>query len=277
MTFSIIGHCKDGNEWGIAVASKFLAVGAYVPAAEAGAGAIASQATGSQKVKKEGLELLRSGQSATKMLDKFLKSDEKKDERQIGVIDASGMPASYTGSMCQEWAGDLTFEDSKGSYAIQGNMLQGQSVVEAMAKSWHNLHHESDLAVKLVTCLSAGQEAGGDPRGKQSASVMVVSAGKGYGGESDVLIDLRSDDSLDPIEDLKRMLKLHQFYFGTTPDNLLLDFENCRKEVEVLLAERGYKTGDVSADLYNWMGKENLEERWHAGKIDPIVLEHLRI
>jgi uncharacterized Ntn-hydrolase superfamily protein len=278
MTFSLIGQSKDKKIWGVAVASKFLAVGSFVPAAKADAGAIATQAYGNLAIRTAGLEMLQKGMPAQEMLDTFLAEDPQREERQIGVVDAKGNAATFTGKRCQAWAGGRAENHPKGSYAAQGNMLAGPKVVDAMVQAWLGLENEPSLAKRLITSLTAGQEAGGDPRGKQAAAVLVVSKGKGYGGLSDIVVDLRSDDSPEPIAELLRMLDIHELYFGSTPEEKLLDIDDTLlNELKPLLKKVNYDTGDVLQDLYNWMGRENFEERWHANnKIDPVVLTQLQ-
>ncbi|CAA9270651.1 MAG: hypothetical protein AVDCRST_MAG76-3353 [uncultured Acidimicrobiales bacterium] len=276
MTFSMVGRSADGRELGVAVASKFLAAGAYVPAAAAGAGAVATQAYGNLALRTDGLDLLRGGTSATQLLDEFFRDDPKREERQAGAVDANGDAATFTGQRVQGWAGGRTGRGPGGSFAAQGNMLVGPEVVEAMAASWRG-DPGGPLARRLLTALRAGQDAGGDPRGKQAAALLVVAPGCGYGGLSDVVVDLRSDDSPEPIGELERMLDLHELYFGRTPEDELLPLDPVLAgELHGWLAKAGYDSGDVARDLYDWMGRENFEERWHEGKVDPVVLEHLR-
>ena len=277
MTFSIVGRSPDGVALGVAVASKFLAAGAYVPAAAVGAGAVATQAYGNLALRTDGLALLAGGASATQVLSQFFRDDPKREERQAGVVDARGGAATFTGSRVQVWAGGCTGKGPEGSFAAQGNMLVGPEVVDAMAASWRRGDGHGPLARRLLTALRAGQAAGGDPRGKQAAALLVVAPGGGYGGLSDVVVDLRSDDSPEPIGELERMLDLHDLYFGRTPEAELLPLDGERaEEVRVRLATVGYGSGDVARDLYDWMGRENFEERWHEGRIDPVVLTHLR-
>lgn len=262
---------------GVAVASKFLAAGAYVPAAASDAGALATQARVNLDLKTRGLQLLRRGRGAAELLEEFLRDDPHREERQAGVVDRSGAAATFTGACAQPWAGGRTGQGPEGSYAAQGNLLAGPEVVDAMVRSWLSSASTPSLARRLVRALAAGQEAGGDPRGKQAAAVLVVSPGAGYGGLGDVAVDLRSDDSLEPIGDLDRMLDLHDLYFGRTPDVELLTYgDSLVGELRERLASVGYRTGDVQLDLYNWMGRENFEERWRADRLDPVVLEHLR-
>ena len=276
MTFSIVGRSPDGDALGVAVASKFLAAGAYVPAAAAGAGAVATQAYGNLALRTDGLARLRAGASATQLLDEFFRDDPKREERQAGAVDANGDAATFTGRRVQGWAGGRTGRGPEGAFAAQGNMLVGPQVVEAMVRSWRD-HPGQPLARRLLRALRAGQDAGGDPRGKQAAALLVVAPAGGYGGLSDVVVDLRSDDSPEPIGELERMLDLHELYFGKTPEDELLPLDPVlARELQGWLAKAGYDSGEVARDLYDWMGRENFEERWHDGKLDPVVLEHLR-
>jgi uncharacterized Ntn-hydrolase superfamily protein len=278
VTFSIVGRSADGSALGVAVASKFLAAGAYVPAAAAGAGAVATQAYANLALQTRGLELLAAGRAAPDVLDEFFADDDRSGERQAGIVDARGGAATFTGERTQGWAGGEAASDpSVGSYAVQGNMLAGPEVVAAMVDAWRTGPVGASLARRLVGALDAGQRAGGDPRGKQAAAVLVVSPGAGYGGLSDVAVDLRSDDSPEPIGDLYRMLDLHELYFGSTPDDqLIVPDAVLVEELRRRLAVTGYATGDTWRDLYDWMGRENFEERWHDGRVDPVVLDQLR-
>jgi uncharacterized Ntn-hydrolase superfamily protein len=277
MTFSIVGRSADGTEMGVAVASKFLAAGAYVPAAAADAGAVATQAHVNLQLRTRGLEMLAGGLPAAGVLDEFFADDPQRAERQAGVVDAHGGAATFTGDRCQPWAGGTARTDPAGAFAAQGNMLAGPGVVDAMVEAWLAGNGAAPVARRLVAALRAGQDAGGDPRGKQAAGLLVVSPGAGYGGLSDVVVDLRSDDSPEPIGDLERMLDLHDLYFGSTPDDELLVLEGpLLDELAERLAATGYRSGDVTRDLYDWMGRENFEERWRDGKLDPVVLDQLR-
>ncbi len=193
------------------------------------------------------------------------------------MVDRTGAAATWTGDRAQPWAGGRTGEGPEGSFAAQGNLLAGPGVVDAMVERWLSTAGEPSLARRLVGCLAAGQAAGGDPRGKQAAAVLVVAPGAGYGGLGDVVVDLRSDDAPEPIDELIRMLDLHDLYFGRTPEADLLALDgDVLAELQRRLAWAGYRTGDVERDLYDWMGRENFEERWHEGRLDPVVLAHLR-
>jgi uncharacterized Ntn-hydrolase superfamily protein len=278
MTFSIVGRSADGLETGVALASKFLAAGAYVPAAAAGAGALATQAYSNLELRTRGLDMLASGMSAARVLDEFFADDPQRDERQAGVVDWRGGVATFTGDRCQAWAGGVARADPAGAFAAQGNMLAGPDVIDAMVTAWLAGRDEAPVARRLLAALRAGQDAGGDPRGKQAAAVLVISPGAGYGGLSDVVVDLRSDDSPEPIGDLERMLELHDLYFGRSPEESLLPLAGpLLEELAERLATAGYHSDDVAHDLYDWMGRENFEERWHDGRIDPVVLEQLRL
>jgi|UPI00047C4CFD uncharacterized Ntn-hydrolase superfamily protein len=277
MTFSIVGRSPDGSALGVAVASKFLAAGAYVPAAGADAGAIATQAHVNLALKERGLRMLRDGMGAADLLDRFFADDPDRAQRQAGVVDVSGAAATFTGDRAQPWAGGRTGEGPEGSFAAQGNLLAGPEVVDAMVDSWLASADQPSLARRLVAALTAGQAAGGDPRGKQAAALLVVSPGAGYGGLGDVVVDLRSDDAPEPIAELARMLDLHDLYFGSTPADQLLPYDaQLTGELAERLAVAGYRSGDVRRDLYDWMGRENFEERWHDDRLDPVVLQHLR-
>ena len=164
MTFSIAA--TDGTAWGVAVASKFLGVGVAVPAAAAGVGAIATQAWANLTYRPEGLALLRTGHDAQETIDILTTGDELRDERQVGIVDANGNSATYTGAKCHDWAGGVTGDN----YAIQGNILTGPEVVEAMAEAWLSSDEAAPLTRRLLTALIAGDEAGGDRRGRQSAA-----------------------------------------------------------------------------------------------------------
>jgi uncharacterized Ntn-hydrolase superfamily protein len=263
MTFSVVG--RQGDALGVAVASKFLAVGAAVPAAEADVGAIATQSYANLSYRPNGLALLRDGKGAQKTLDALTAADEGRDQRQAGVVDAAGRSATYTGSACHDWAGGRAGED----YAIQGNILVGPQVVETMEAAW--LGSSGELADRLLAALTAGDEAGGDKRGRQSAALLVVRRSSGYGGQSDVEVDLRVDEHPAPVTELRRMLRLHRLYFGRPDPATLLPLEGeLAAEVERRLGALGFATLDDGA------GVENSAERMVPGSIAPLVLEKRR-
>jgi uncharacterized Ntn-hydrolase superfamily protein len=273
MTFSIVARSADGISFGVAVASKFLAVGAAVPAAEAGIGAIATQSFANLAYRPDGLAQLRDGRSAQLTLDTLLTTDEERESRQAGIVDAAGAAATFTGSECHPWAGGVTGD----GYAIQGNILVGSEVVDAMEEAWLAANLDQPLARRLLAALTAGDAAGGDRRGRQSAALFVVTPDGGYGGGSDVLVDLRVDDHAAPVAELARLLDLHDLYFGKPDPDALLELDGeLAREVHALLAARGFDDDDLDAALAGWAGIENYEERLVPGKIDPLVLAMLR-
>jgi uncharacterized Ntn-hydrolase superfamily protein len=277
VTFSIVGRSPDGTTLGVGVASKFLAVGAYVPAAAVAAGALATQADVNLALRPRGIELLADGVDAGEMLSRFFAEDPHREERQAGAVDARGGAATYTGSRCLDWAGGRTGEGPAGSFAVQGNILTGPEVVEEMVASWLRTANEPSMARRLLAALEVGDAAGGDRRGRQSAAILVVAAGAGYGGVTDVAVDLRCDDAAAPIPELARLLGLHELYFGSTPEDQLLDLDEALSaEVTRRLGTLGYADGALGENLYDWMGRENFEARWHEGRLDPVVLAHLR-
>lgn len=266
MTFSIVARAADGNSWGVAVASKFLAVGAAVPAARVGLGAIATQSFANTLYKRDGLDLLRQGRTAQETLDALLAADDQREERQAGVVDAQGRAATWTGAECLDWAGGATGP----GFAIQGNILTGPDVVAAMHAAYLEAERHA-LPERLLAALQAGDAAGGDRRGRQSAALLVVSDSGGYTPGDDLAYDLRVDDHPDPCPELARLLALHHGYFDRPdPDSLLpLDGE-LAAEVDRHLATLGHP------DLDTWAGVENYEVRLVEGRIDPYVLDRLR-
>lgn len=207
-TFSIVGYDAETGQLGIAVQSKFFAVGAVVPWAEAGVGAIATQSWANTTYGPNGLKLLKSGLSAEQTLERLIADDPGHATRQVGIVDAKGSVANYTGDECNEWAGAVSGEH----YTAQGNILAGEDVVKAMGKAYEET--EGELADKLMAALFAGQDKGGDTRGQQSAALLVVQAGRGHGGFNDRYIDLRIDDAEEPIKELQRLLELHKALFA---------------------------------------------------------------
>ncbi|MEV6928566.1 DUF1028 domain-containing protein [Dactylosporangium sp. NPDC051485] len=266
MTFSIVGRCADGQSLGVAVASKFLAVGAAVPAAEAAVGAIATQALANLAYRPQGLALLRTGTAAADVVAGLLAADAGRAGRQLGVVGPTGDGATYTGDECFDWAGGVSGD----GYAIQGNILAGPAVVAEMERAWL-AGPGLPLARRLHAALAAGDAAGGDSRGRQSAAILVVRPGAGYGGLSDVEVDLRVDDDPDPVTRIGALISLWELYFGKPDPATLLPLEGeLADEVRDRLAALGH------ADLAAWAGIENLEERLVDGAIDPLVLARLR-
>ncbi len=265
MTFSIVARSSDGLAWGVAVASKFLAVGSVVPAARATVGAIATQSYANVKYRPDGLRMLADGKSAQQTLNTLLAADEGRDQRQAGIVDASGRAATFTGPACHDWAGGVAGNGA----AIQGNILVGPQVVDAMQQSWLASDPDAPLARRLLAALRAGDDAGGDRRGRESASLLVVTAGGGYGGGNDLLIDLRVDDHVAPCVELERLLDLHHVYFEPPSADALVPMQDVAADIDRWLAALGYP------DLDAWLGVENFEMRVVDGKIDRYVLDVL--
>jgi uncharacterized Ntn-hydrolase superfamily protein len=272
-TYSIVACDLEAREWGVAVQSKFLAVGAAVPAAEPEVGALATQAWANLGYRPDGLALLREGYAAADVVQRLVGADDGRDHRQLGVVDAAGRAATYTGSACLEWAGGKTGP----GYAAQGNILVSDATVDALASTFER-SEEAPLAERLLACLAAAQAAGGDRRGQQSAALLIVREGGGYGGTSDAVADLRVDDHPRPVEELERIYRLHDLLFGQTPEEewLIVDAA-LAAELHERLAGLGYANDDLADALAAWAGTENFEERVRgADRIDPVILEQLR-
>jgi len=273
MTFSIVARSADGAFHGVAVASKFLAVGAAVPAAEADVGALATQSYANLAYRPQGLALLRTGVSAADTVAGLTAADPGRDQRQLGVVGRRGDGATYTGAACHSWAGGVSGD----GYAIQGNILTGPEVVQAMEAAFLATDRSASLASRLLAALRAGDDAGGDSRGRQSAALFVVAAGQGYGGTSDIVVDLRVDDHQAPVAEMERLLAIHGLLFDKPDPATLVDLDgDVADEVRTRLAVLGHTGEDLDAALADWAGIENLEERMVPGRIDPLVLEHLR-
>lgn len=269
MTFSIVGRSDDGSRLGVAVASKFLAAGAAVPGARVGAGAIATQAWANLAYIPTGLDLLAAGNSAQETIEALTGADPQARDRQIGVVDVHGDSASFTGEACMAWAGGRTGD----GYAIQGNILVDENVVEQMERSWLATAGQV-LPRRLLAALAAGDAAGGDRRGRQSAAVLVVSAGGGYGGGSDVEVDLRVDDHPDPVAELHRLMEIHTLLFGKPEQTVPLEGEFAGR-LRRALDQLGFDEPDLEQALVTCAGVENLEERLVPGRLDPVVLGYL--
>ena len=307
-TYSIVAVDLAAEQWGVAVQSKFLSVGSVVPWAEPQVGAVATQAYANPRYGPNGLELLRTGLSAQEVVDKLTSEDDGRDHRQLGVVDAKGNAATYTGKECLDWAGGRTGE----GYAAQGNILVSGETVDAMAESFEQ--SSGPLAVRLIDCLAAAQEAGGDSRGQQSSALLVVERDGGYARMSDVVVELRVEDHELPIEELRRIYTLHDEIFGKTPRRLWLDVDEAlatelrerlakleargrgsarvsgttprekwldvddelAAELRERLGKLGYD-GELEESFTRWTWKEALEDRVDGiEQIDPVVLEALR-
>lgn len=232
MTFSIAGYDPKEKEWGIAVQSKFLGVGAVVPFAKAGVGAVATQSYANTAYGPQALELMSDGKSAQEVLDMITRDDKDKEMRQVGLIDAKGNAATFTGTYCYDWAGGVTGEH----FAAQGNILVTEETVQAMASTFTET--KGSLAHRLVSALYAGQLAGGDSRGQQSAALLVVKEAGGYGGYNDRYIDLRVDDHPEPIKELIRIYGLQQLYFAKSRPENVVAIEGKVKEELIMNLQR---------------------------------------
>ncbi len=279
-TFSIVAFDPATGELGIAVESKFLAVGAVVPWAKAGVGAIATQSWANTTYGPRALRMLKQGMAPKQVGQKLVAPDKHADQRQFGVIDAKGRTYTYTGGGCYEWAGGKTGKH----YAAQGNILKGPQVVDALAETFEMT--SGSLAERLVAALAAGQAAGGDRRGQESAALLVVREKGGYGGFNDRYIDLRVDDHPTPIDELKRLLDLHHLYLGkTNPADIESIDASIARELQEMMRRRGFYDGEISGEwdvatqkaFREFAGVENLEDRLVEGsRIDRVVLDFLR-
>lgn len=282
-TFSIVACDLEKREWGVAVASKFLAAGAVVSWARAEVGAIATQARAKVGYGQEGLSLLAEGESAIAALEAITSVDDDRAERQVGIVDRSGRAAAYTGEKCFDWAGHRVGD----GYTCQGNILVGPEVLKAMAMRFEAF--EAELADRLAAALWAGDEAGGDRRGRQSAAVLVVREGGGYGADNDRYLDLRVDDNPDPVGKLVDLVAMHHVFFKPAIEIEFVSIEaEVAKELQVLANRLGYYEGEPSGE---WdqaskeafevlISNENLEERWSLDQdpdqIDTVALDYLR-
>jgi uncharacterized Ntn-hydrolase superfamily protein len=271
-TYSIVACDLEAGQWGVAVQSKFLSVGSVVPWAEPHVGAVATQAYANPRYGPQGLDLLREGLSAQEVVNRLTGADEGREHRQLGVVDAKGDAATYTGAECMDWAGGRT----GAGYAAQGNILVSGATVDALAETFEGSAGQP-LPERLIDCLAAAQAAGGDSRGQQSSALLVVERDGGYAQMSDVVVELRVEDHERPIEELRRIYVLHNEIFGKTPARFWLDVDDeLGTELRERLAKLGYE-GELAETFVQWTGKENLEDRVDGlEKIDPVVLEALR-
>jgi uncharacterized Ntn-hydrolase superfamily protein len=266
-TYSICACDLEAGRWGVATQSKFLAVGSVVPWAAPHVGAIATQSYANPRYGPDGLALLREGLSAEEVVERLTSADEERTLRQVGVVDGNGRAATFTGDGCHAWAGGRTGD----GYAAQGNILVSGETVDALAETFEATAGRT-LAERLLDCLDAAEAAGGDSRGRQSAALLVVERDGGYANLSDTLVDLRVDDHPDPLVELRRLYRLHDDLFGSTPREEWITVDDAlRAELDMLLERVGHAT------LASWAGVENLEERVDGEEaIDPVVLARLR-
>ncbi|TFE03907.1 DUF1028 domain-containing protein [Jeotgalibacillus salarius] len=273
MTYSIVGYDPVEKEWGIATQSKFLAVGAVVPHAVAGVGAVATQSYANTAYGPEAMTYIMAGKTAEETIELLIKEDEDRAYRQVGVIDNQGNAATYTGEQCYDWAGGMTGKN----FAIQGNILV-EGTVESMARAFENAEGQP-LADRLLASLAAGQAAGGDSRGQQSAALLVVKEKGGYGGYNDRFIDLRVDDHTTPVDELARIYRMHQLYFAPSKKEFIMPIEDeVEKKLELQLVRHGYLKDAITIDkaLRNYLHTENFEMREQAeGYVDMEVVEYM--
>jgi uncharacterized Ntn-hydrolase superfamily protein len=274
MTYSILGYDPEEKEWGIAVQSKFLGVGSVVPFAKAGVGAVATQSYANTSYGPHALQLMEEGKTAEEALDIITKDDPERPLRQVGLIDAGGNPSTFTGEGCYDWAGGQTGKH----FAAQGNILVDENTVKAMADTFEST--TGSLAERLLHALDAGQIAGGDSRGMQSAALLVVKESGGYGGFNDRYIDLRVDDHASPIKELKRIYLMHQLYFKESePGRVVLLEGEIHDDLERELTRLGYakERQSLHQSLKDYLHTENFEMREQdENYIDLDVLDYMK-
>ncbi len=283
MTFSIVAYDPTEQAWGVGVASKFLGVGGVVNWSQAGAGAVATQSFCKVSFGPDGLAMMAQGKSAQATLAALLANDPKREQRQVGLVDREGGTAAHTGSECFDWAGHMGGE----GFSCQGNILASKQVIEAMAAAYQAATGE--LADRLAAALLAGDEAGGDRRGKQGAGVLVTKPNGGYGGDNDRYLDVRVDDDEEPVKRLQKLVMAHHLFFGRPrAEDLTPITPAIASEIQHWLQMKGYFKQDVSGvwdepskqAFWAMVGNENLEERWNlegnTDLIDQVALDYLR-
>lgn len=279
MTFSIVAADVGAGDWGIAVASKFPCVGAVVPWARADAGAVATQSWANTSFGPDGLALMAEGVDAQEAIDRLLSDDDGREDRQVGLVDGSGRAATFTGARCMDWAGGVTGE----GFAAQGNILAGEAVVAELARGFTEA--DGDLCDRLLAALVAGDAAGGDKRGRQSAALLVVRDGGGYEGRNDRYIDLRVDDHADPINELVRIFDVWDESMLVRNDPLLESTPDLVTDLQRRLAALGRYDGDATgvyddvtrAALGGWAGEYNLEGRLRDDRlISQLLVREIR-
>ena len=278
-TYSIVGYDPITNDLGIAVATKYIAVGSSVPFAEPEVGALAIQAYANPKLGPQGLKLLKKGYSANEIIEILMKKDEGRDFRQFGIVDSKGYSATYTGKKCEFWAGGMTDQYC----AAQGNMLIGESTVSAMIEYF--VSHSGNLADRLLDSLIEGEQIGGDKRGRQSSALLVVRPNAGIAVYNNNLIDLRVDSHFNPCERLKKLLKeYYDVQIITKEENFLILNSKTINDIQLALYRLGRYRGKINGEynkqtqsaLWSFCVVENQKQRWtEEPKIDPILYEFL--
>lgn len=281
-TFSIAAYDPDEKSWGVAVASKFLAVGAVVSWVRAEAGAVATQSYAKVSYGPDGLAMMAAGKTARETLDALLAADPERERRQVGIVDTNGGSAAHSGTECFDWKGHVIGE----GFTCQGNILVGEQVVQSMADAFRSA--KGELADRLLAALIAGDDAGGDKRGKQSAALTVVKNNGGYGADNDRYLDLRVDDDPEPVQRLSGLVTAHHLFFKRPqPEDRLPIDETLARELQAMMQILGYTNTEPDgvwdeAEIKAFdglIGKENLEERWRGDDpnvIDRIALDYLR-
>ena len=263
MTFSIVAYDPKNKEWGVAVQSKFVAVGSIVPFAKANVGAIATQALANTSYGPKGLQLLKNGLKVCDVIERLLEDDDLMEERQVGIVDTKGKVASFTGKNCFEWAGHIVGKN----FACQGNILASEKVIQGMANAFENT--SGDLVEKFFAALEMGQKNGGDRRGKESAAILIVKKEGAYDGGTDRYIDIRVDEHPEPIKELKKVFEIYNMCLlkRDDPEDIVkLEGDNLRL-VKKLLQKDGFFKGDIDDNydnttrkaLRDWLGTNNFE------------------
>ena len=263
MTFSIVAYDPKNKEWGVAVQSKFVAVGSIVPFAKANVGAIATQALANTSYGPKGLQLLQNGLTASEVLEQVIEGDDLMEERQVGIVDMKGKVASFTGKNCFEWAGHIVGKN----FACQGNILASEKVVQGMADAYEDT--SGDLIEKFFSALETGQKNGGDRRGKESAAILIVKKEGAYDGGTDRYIDIRVDEHAEPIKELKKVFEIYDMCLlkRDDPEDIIKLEGNNLKLVKELLRKDGFYKGEID-DYYDnntrkalrdWLGTNNFE------------------
>jgi uncharacterized Ntn-hydrolase superfamily protein len=263
MTFSIVAYDPKNKEWGVAVQSKFVAVGSIVPFAKANVGAIATQALANTSYGPKGLQLLKNGLKVGDVMERLLEDDDLMEERQVGIVDTKGKVASFTGKNCFEWAGHIVGKN----FACQGNILASEKVIQGMANAFENT--SGDLVEKFFAALEMGQKNGGDRRGKESAAILIVKKEGAYDGGTDRYIDIRVDEHPEPIKELKKVFVIYNMCLlkRDDPEDIVkLEGDNLRL-VKKLLQKDGFFKGDIDDNydnttrkaLRDWLGTNNFE------------------
>jgi uncharacterized Ntn-hydrolase superfamily protein len=264
VTYSIVARDPQTGDLGVAVQSKFLAVGATVPWARAGVGAIATQAYANVAYGPDGLALLADGHRAADVLERLVAADDQREHRQLGVVDARGQAATHTGNDCLAWAGGRIGEN----FAVQGNIVAGAAVVDGLAETF--LAGGQPFPELLVACLAAAEAAGGDRRGSESASLLIVRDASGFGGGNDRWIDLRVDQHDDPVGELARVLTFQRLYYDRPePADLVPLDEGTATEIRSLLERIGGGPGGRFGTVYRQMSGEPLEDDAHPAVGEP--------